>query len=260
MGILSVHYRARLYVYDIASGVLNRILNNYYIDSSYNILQGTDNKVYLSVKLSAIGNKLKSETTMTYVVDTDGNILVSTPELLSQNNFMLSLNNGSYIYNGSHMYLFDKYLNTISRIDNVIDSGNTLFIAEDAENYYCVDLDNTIKVSNLKISEISSISMYGDALIVEKTDGKSYAYVDGQEKLMLEDPEYDSGYIGYGLWLVDTYVPDTYDHTYQFKTCANDTSIISIEHAQSYSIQKNGNGARIKITLADYTTKYYKCN
>lgn len=179
----SVKVKNAMYVFDIKSGDLNQILKGYVIKNNFKLFTANNNKPYLSVELRSISDKIPSATSKYYVVDADGNILVSTPELFNVSNIVSKFSNGGYGYQltgGEHVYILDKYLNTVTKADYITAAQNNAFLASDeAGHVYSVDLTGTIRNTNINRNDYAELSLYGDYIICKQFDGNYISYAIG---------------------------------------------------------------------------------
>ena len=181
----SVKAKNAMYVFDIKSGDLNQILKGYVIKENFKLFTANNNKPYLAVELRSISDKIPSAASKYYVVDAEGNLLVSTPELFNVSNIVAKFSNGGYGYkltNGDHVYILDKYLNTVTKADYITSAQNNAFLASDeAGHVYSMDLTGTIRNTNINKNNFASLVLYGDYIICEKFDGSFISYAIGTE-------------------------------------------------------------------------------
>ena len=162
-----------LYVYDIASGTLKQIMKGYGIDEKF-VVFSANKKAFISIEAFGItADKLINPTSMYYVLNGDGDIVVSTPELFDPQKITAKLSNNYYIYDGEdYDYLLDNCLNVAGYLNNLdIYSDKALVtLSSDNSTAYLVDTAGTIKyVAN--VAEYSSHELFGDYLLATKNNG-----------------------------------------------------------------------------------------
>ena len=220
-----------MYVFDIKSGEMNRILQGFVVDKKFNLFTANNGTLYISVKLNRIfDDKTPSATPRYYVVDTEGNILVSTPDLFDPDRIAVKFSNGGYAYyledenhNPTHLYILDKYLNTTTKADYLWTSQNNAFlVTDDSLRIYAVDLSGTIKNTNLNANDFIHLDMVGDYIIAELYDGKLISYAIGNaDSRLIFDPATSTDttmkYISNGVYIKIQEVSTTY--TISFINC-----------------------------------------
>ena len=220
-----------MYVFDIKSGEMNRILQGFVIDKKFNLFTANNGNLYISVKLNKIfDDKTPSATSRYYIADTEGNILVSTPDLFDPARIQVKFSNGGYAYyledenhNPTHLYILDKYLNTTTKADYLWTSQNNAFlVTDDSLRIYAVDLSGTIKNTNLNANDFIHLDMVGDYIIAELYDGKLISYAIGNaDSRLIFDPATSTDttmkYISNGVYIKIQEVSTTY--TISFINC-----------------------------------------
>ena len=170
----TVKGKTSLFVYDIASGSLNQILKGYQIDDKFKVFSANNKKAYIAVEICGISEqKIVNPTSMYFIVDADGNFVVSTPELFDTTKITKKLDNGYYIYEGSDAdYLLDNCLNTVCYINNLAYKSEKALISTSADNKSAYFMDATGKISYVAtISDYSNKFLFGDYIIARKTSG-----------------------------------------------------------------------------------------
>ena len=223
----SVKVKNSMYVFDVKSGELNQILQGYVIKDNFKLFTANNNKPYMSVELRSISeDKIPSATSKYYVVDSEGNILVSTPELFNVENIVAKFSNGGYGYRltgGSHIYILDKYLNTVTKADYITSAQNNAFLASDeAGHVYSMDLTGTIRNTNINKNDYANLNLYGDYIICEQFDGSFISYAIGTATYTtIYDATASTATTctntGKGIFIVKEAVDTTY--TYKFISC-----------------------------------------
>lgn len=224
----SVKTKNAMFVFDIKTGELTQILKGYVIDKNFKLFTANNGKLYISVKLNGISeDKIPSAASKYYVVSSEGEILVSTPDLFNPDNIVVRFSNGGYAYymtdehnNPLHLYILDKYLNTITKADHLWDAQNNAFLVTDESmRVYAVDLAGSIKNTNLNANDFTDIDMVGDYIVGTLNDGKFISYAVGTaDYRLIYDPATDTGfdmiYIHRGVYLKRQLVETTYTFTF----------------------------------------------
>ena len=224
----SVKAKNAMFVFDIKENTLTQILQGYVIDKKFNLFTANNGKLYISVKLNGISeDKIPSAASKYYVVSSDGEILVSTPDLFNPENIVVRFSNGGYAYymtdehnNPLHLYILDKYLNTITKADHLWDAQNNAFLVTDESmRVYAVDLAGSIKNTNLNANDFTDMDMVGDYIVGTLNDGKFISYAVGTaDYRLIYDPATDTGfdmiYIHRGVYLKRQLVETTYTFTF----------------------------------------------
>ena len=223
----SVKVKNAMYVFDIKSGELNQILQGYVIKDNYKLFIANNNKPYMSVELRSISeDKIPSATSKYYVVDSEGNILVSTPELFDVSHIVAKFSNGGYGYQltgGTHVYILDKYLNTVTKADYITAAQNNAFLASDeAGHVYSIDLTGTIRNTNINRNDYAELKLYGDYIICKQFDDSYISYAIGTASYTtIYDATASTATTctntGKGVFIVKEQVGTTY--TYKFISC-----------------------------------------
>ena len=167
--------KTALYVYDIATGTLKQIMQGYGISEKFVVFSANNKKAFISIEACGItAEKLVNPTSMYYVLNGDGDIVVSTPELFDPAKISAKLSNNYYIYQGAGTmkYLLDNCLNVAGSLSNLDIYSDKALITLSADNStaYLVDTAGTIKyVAN--VAEYSEHSLFGDYLLATKNNG-----------------------------------------------------------------------------------------
>ena len=167
--------KTALYVYDIATGTLKQIMQGYGISEKFVVFSANNKKAFISIEACGItAEKLVNPTSMYYVLNGDGDIVVSTPELFDPAKISAKLSNNYYIYQGAGTmkYLLDNCLNVAGYLSNLDIYSDKALITLSADNStaYLVDTAGTIKyVAN--VAEYSEHSLFGDYLLATKNNG-----------------------------------------------------------------------------------------
>ncbi len=255
IGPLEQKLQNRFWVYDIPTGTMTRLFAGYIIDDKFNVFTANNNKPYLAIKAYGIQNYLVCKSYMYYITDTDGNFLVSTPDLFNVDHVITSIVNSNQryyayaTYNGSvvdHMYLFGQNLNTLSTIDNVIAAGNTFLVALDnvASQYYVFDLNKNIKIASLTTDNVKHLYVYGDYVCVEEDTGDFVVY-DLRNEATLTNPiviyeksnQTSCTYAGNGIFRIEQ-INTNSKYTYRYVNAIN-TELLLVD---------NVNGSNIPLT------------
>ena len=167
--------KTALYVYDIATGALKQIMKGYAIGDKFVVFSANNKKAYISVEAMGItADKLVNPTSMYYVLNGEGDIVVSTPELFDPSNITAKLSNNYYIYNGSdNKYLLDSYLNVAGYLNNLdIYSDKALItLSGDNSTAYLVDASGTVKYV-ADVEDYADHYLFGEYLLAQKNNGE----------------------------------------------------------------------------------------
>jgi|GEM_PF-2738328 len=257
----SVKTKNAMFVFDIKTGELTQILKGYVIDKNFKLFTANNGNLYISVKLNGISDdKIPSAASKYYVVDSNGEILVSTPDLFNPESVAVKFSNGGYAYymldehnNPLHLYILDKYLNTITKADQIQAAENNAFLVVDENmRLYAIDLSGSIKNTNLSVNDFANLDLVGDYIVGTLNDGKLVSYAVGTaDSRLIYDPATDTGfdmfYISKGVYVKRQLVETTY--TFTFINCNGNQigDAITGVASSEYTTQVLDTGLMIKI-------------
>lgn len=244
IGPLESKLQNRFWVFDIPTGTMSRLFAGYIIADNFQVFTANNNKPYLSIKAQAIQNYYVCRSYMNYVADTDGNFLVSTPGLFDVDKVLLTIINNNQRYYGysvdGHVYLLDQNLNTLTTVDNVIESGNNFLVALDnvASQYYVFDMNKNIKVASLTKDNVKTLEVFGDYVCVEEDTGDWVVY-DLRNEATLTSPTviYEKSnsvfceYIGKGIFKISQ-TNGIGKQTYKYVNARN-TELLVVDNVQA---------------------------
>ena len=254
--------KTALYVYDIASGTLKQIMKGYGIDDKFVVFSANNKKAFISIEAFGItADKLINPTSMYFVLNGDGDIVVSTPELFDPQKITAKLSNNYYIYDGTdYDYLLDNCLNVVGYLNNLdIYSDKALItLSDDNSTAYLVDTTGTIKyVAN--VDEYSNHYLFGEYLLAEKYNGEYLSIKVGKNEPDVifdgTDTNVQCSYLGGGIYAKFTNNGATTNIL--FVNCGNNQVGASITVTTGSQIDGNYVGDNFVVTVVDGNPVYY---
>ena len=216
--------KTALYVYDIASGTLNQILKGYQIDDTFKVFSANNKKAYIAVEVCGISaEKIVNPTSMYYIVDADGNFVVSTPELFDTTKITSKLENGYYIYEGTMDYLLDNCLNTVCYLNNLAYKSEKALVTTNADGTKAYFMDGTGTISYIaNTADYSYEELFGQYILAAELSGNFVSIKLGESQpKTIYNPVSESGvscyYLANGVFMKVTNATNTV----MFMTCDN---------------------------------------
>jgi len=216
--------KTALYVYDIASGTLNQILKGYQIDDTFKVFSANNKKAYIAVEVCGISaEKIVNPTSMYYIVDADGNFVVSTPELFDTTKITSKLENGYYIYEGTMDYLLDNCLNTVCYLNNLAYKSEKALVTTNADGTKAYFMDGTGTISYIaNRADYSYEELFGQYILAAELSGNFVSVKLGESQpKTIYNPVSESGvscyYLANGVFMKVTNATNTV----MFMTCDN---------------------------------------
>ena len=245
--------KTALYVYDIASGSLNQILKGYQIDDKFNVFSANNKKAYIAVEVCGISaEKIVNPTSMYYIVDADGNFVVSTPELFDTTKITSKLENGYYIYDGTTDYLLDNCLNTVCYLNNLAYKSEKALVTTNADGSKAYFMDGTGTISFIATTaDYSYEELFGQYILATELSGNYVSVKLGESQpKTIYNPVTESGvscyYLANGVFMKVT----TATNTVMFMTCDNNQIGQSFTLAETPNVGYNCNAYIVDGKLA----------
>lgn len=254
--------KTALYVYDIASGALKQIMKGYAIGDKFVVFAANNKKAFISVEAMGItSEKLINPTSMYYVLNGEGDIVVSTPELFDPQKISAKLSNNYYIYNGTdNKYLLDNHLNVAGYVNNldVYSDKAIITLSSDSETAYLVDAAGTIKYV-ADVEEYSDHYLFGEYLLAEKYNGEYLSIKVGKNEPDVifdgTDANVQCSYLGGGIYA--KYTNNGTTTNILFVNCDNNQVGASITVNNGYSIDGSYVGDNFIVRVTDGNPVFY---